>query len=73
MAAIYMNSVSLQKKIDAYDIRIQELQEEIDKETARAEKIEEFRKYTQTKGFVEEMAQDVLGLVYDGEILFKQE
>lgn len=73
MLAITFNAISMQKKINDYDIRIQELQAEIDKEKKRAEEIEEYRKYTQTKGFVEEMAQNVLGLVYESEILFKQE
>lgn len=73
VAVIAVSAVGLQKKIDAYDAKIQELQAEIKKEEERAQKLEEFRKYTQTKGYVEEIAQDKLGLVYDGEILFKQE
>lgn len=68
-----MSAMSLQKKIDAYDARIQELTAEIQKEEQRAKDLEEFRKYTQTKGYVEEVAQDKLGLVYDGEIIFRQE
>lgn len=73
VAVIAVSAVGLQKKIDAYDAKIHELQAEIQKEEERAQKLEEFRKYTQTKGYVEEIAQDKLGLVYDGEILFKQE
>ena len=30
-------------------------------------------KYTQTKAYVEEVAKDKLGLVYEGEILFKED
>lgn len=73
VAVIAYSAIGLQKKIDAYDEKIEELQAQIQKEEERAQKIEEFRKYTQTKGYVEEVAQDQLGLVYDGEILFKQE
>lgn len=73
VAVIAISAVGLQKKIDAYDAKIAELQAEIQKEEERAKKLEEFRKYTQTKGYVEEVAQDQLGLVYEGEILFKQE
>jgi len=65
--------VGLQKKIDAYDQKIAELEAEIQREEERAKTLEEFRKYTQTKGYVEKVAQEQLGLVYDGEILFKQE
>ena len=73
VAVIAISAVGLQKKIDAYDARIRELQAEIQKEEERAQKLEEFRKYTQTKGYVEEVAQEKLGLVYEGEIIFKQE
>ncbi|MBQ1849188.1 MAG: septum formation initiator family protein [Lachnospiraceae bacterium] len=73
IAVIGYSAMGLQKKIDAMDARIEELQAEIQREEDRAQKLEEFRKYTQTKGYVEEVAQEQLGLVYDGEILFKQE
>ena len=42
-------------------------------EEERALEIEEFEKYTQTKMYIEEVARDKLGLVYEGEILFKDE
>lgn len=49
------------------------LQEEIDAEKIRTEEIAEYGKYTQTKKYVEELAKDKLGLVYEGEIIFKDE
>ena len=73
VGVIAVSAIGLQNKIDTYDKRIEELRAEIKREEERAEKIEEYRKYTQTKGYVEEVAQDKLGLVYEGEILFKQE
>ena len=33
----------------------------------------EYETYTQTKKYIEEVARDKLGLVYEGEILFKDE
>ena len=63
----------MRDKLDAYTARQEELQQQIDKEKARSEEIEEYRKYTQTKKFAEEIAKDKLGLVYEDEILFKQE
>ncbi|MCI9333955.1 MAG: hypothetical protein HFI98_04245 [Lachnospiraceae bacterium] len=42
-------------------------------EQKRAQEIDEFEKYTHTKKYVEEVARDKLGLVYEGEILFKNE
>ena len=53
--------------------QIASLSAQIDAETARAEEIEEYRKYTQTKAYVEEVAKDKLGLVYEGEILFQED
>ena len=47
------------------------LMQEIAAEEARAEEIAEYEKYTQTKKYVEEIAKEKLGLVYEGEIIFK--
>ena len=66
MVVVAVRSVELQRKIAG-------LSAQIDAETARAEEIEEYRKYTQTKAYVEEVAKDKLGLVYEGEILFKED
>lgn len=53
--------------------RIEELQSQIADEEERTEQIEEYARYTQTKKYVEEVAKDKLGLVYEGEIVFKDE
>lgn len=73
MVVVAVRSVELQRKIAGYDTQIASLSAQIDAETARAEDIEEYRKYTQTKAYVEEVAKDKLGLVYEGEILFKED
>lgn len=73
ICVIFVSGIGLQKKIDENNLKIQELTAEIQKEEERAVKLEEYRKYTQTKGFVEEVAQDQIGLVYPGETIFKQE
>ena len=73
MVVVAVRSVELQRKISGYDTQIASLSAQIDSETARAEEIEEYRKYTQTKAYVEEVAKDKLGLVYEGEILFKED
>ena len=66
-------SVELKAKQRVYEEREQVLLEQIAEEEKRTEEIEEFRKYTKTKKYAEEVAKDKLGLVYDGEILFKEE
>ena len=53
--------------------REQQLQEQIAAEEERAEEIAEYEKYTQTKKYIEDVAKDKLGLVYEGEIVFKDE
>lgn len=41
-------------------------------EQERTKEIEEYEKYTQTKKYIEEVAKDKLGLVHEGEIIFKE-
>lgn len=73
MIVVAFDSVEIQRKIDEQTAKETELLAEKEAEEIRAEEIEEYRKYTQTKRYVEEVAQDKLGLVYEGEILFKAE
>ena len=73
MVVVAVRSVELQQKIEGYDTQIASLNAQIEAENARAEEIEEYRKYTQTKAYVEEVAKDKVGLVYEGEILFKED
>ena len=61
----------LKQKQETYAAKEQALQEQIDAENARTQEIEEYRKYTQTKKYVEEVAKDKLGLVKEGEIIYK--
>ena len=73
LVVVAVKSVELRDKKEIYDIKVEQLQAEIEAEKARTEEIEEFRKYTQTKKYVEEIAKDKLGLVYEGEIIFKDD
>ena len=53
--------------------RIEALNSLIEEEKKKAEEIEEYSKYVQTKKYAEEVAKDKLGLVYEDEIIFKAE
>lgn len=66
-----IGSVQLKQKNRSYQAREEALQEAIEEEEARAAEIEEFEAYTQTKKYVEDVAKDKLGLVYEDEIIFK--
>lgn len=69
---VAIKSVELNKKRDELLTKEQQLTEQYESEQKRTESIEEFRTYTQTKRYAEEVAKDKLGLVYDGEVLFKE-
>ncbi len=72
MVVVAIKSVGLQQKIDEKTAELKQLEEQIAEEKQRALEIEEFSKEVQTKGYIEEQAREKLGLVYEGEILFKE-
>ncbi len=73
MIVVAVKSVELRQKLDTYTDKENQLNSQLETERERTEEIEEYRTYTQTKRYVEEVAKDKLGLVYEGEILFKEE
>ena len=73
VVVVSVRSNELQEKCEVYAAREAVLEQQIEEEKARTEEIEEYRKYTQTKKYAEEVAKDKLGLVYEGEIIFKEE
>lgn len=73
LVVVAVKRVEIGAKMDTNQAKIEQLNGQIADEEARAEKIKEFEKYTHTKGYVEEVAHDKLGLVYEDEIIFKEE
>ena len=73
LIVVAFNSIGLMAKKVSYQQKEAVLQEQIAVEQERAQEIEEFEKYTHTKKYIEEVARDKLGLVYEGEILFEDE
>lgn len=73
LVVVSVKSVELRQKLEAYQAEEKALQEQIDAENARTQEIVEYRKYTQTKKYVEEVAKEKLGLVNEGEIIYKPE
>lgn len=73
LVVVSFKSAELRQRKEAYRQREAALEAQIAKEEERALEIEEYGKYTQTKKYIEEVARDKLGLVYEGEILFKDE
>lgn len=50
-----------------------EIEMQIEAQKQRQEELVEFKKYTKTKKYAEEVAKDKLGLVYRDEIIFRPE
>lgn len=73
LVAVSVKGVKLRSQLAAYQTQYEQLEDQIEAENKRTEEIEEYRKYTQTKKFVEEIAREKLGLVYEDEILFQEE
>ncbi|MCR5099748.1 MAG: septum formation initiator family protein [Butyrivibrio sp.] len=73
LVVVSVKGYSLLQKEKVYQAKEEALQAQIDEETQRAEEIVEFEKYTHTRKYIEEVAKDKLGLVYPGEIIFKNE
>ena len=65
------DGANLMKKRNANDEKIAAIQQEIDAEMQRSEDLKEYEKYTKTKKFAEETAKQKLGLVHEGELIFR--
>lgn len=70
---VLVGSAKLRNEIANKQEVIAQLDEEISAEKAKKEEIEEYAKYVKTKKFVEEVAKEKFGLVYENEIIFKAE
>lgn len=73
LITVSVRSMELRDKLDTYIAKQEQLEKQIAQEKERTLEIEEFGKYTQTKKYAEEVAKDKLGLVYEDEILFRQD
>ena len=72
MAVLLVQGSSLRGKLAANENREQELQQQIDAEQQRTEEIEDLQDYMKSDEYAEKTAREKLGLVKDGEILFKE-
>ena len=66
-----IGSLQLKQKNQTYQNRETALEKQIADETERSKEIEDLETYTKTKKYVEDVAKEKLGLVYEDEILFK--
>ena len=73
MIAVSVNEMSLNKRLGENRKRTVQLKKEIQTEEQRAADIEEYRRYTSTAAYIEEIAREKLGLIYEGETVFKED
>ena len=71
LVLVQMGSLNLKNKINVKNAEAAALDLQIEAENQRGEEIEKFGKQVQTKGYIENVAREKLGLVYEDEILFK--
>ncbi|MCM1308374.1 MAG: septum formation initiator family protein [Butyrivibrio sp.] len=71
--AVSSMSRSLEGRNNRDSAKIEQLRNEIEQEKERAEQLEAYEKYVNTKQFVEEIARDKMGLIYPDEKIFKEE
>lgn len=70
-SVVVIKSMQLQKKRDEYNKKIESLNSQIEEQKERTKELEEYEKYTKTTKYVEEVAKDKLGLVYEDEVVFE--
>ncbi|MCR5440859.1 MAG: septum formation initiator family protein [Lachnospiraceae bacterium] len=63
----------VKQRLSVYEQQDQALDEQIAAQLERTEELNELEKYVQTKAYAEEQAHEKLGLVNEGEIIFKLE
>lgn len=73
LVVVGVNAVSLGRRLVENKKRLETLREEIRMEDERADDIDEYRRYTRTDAYIEEVAREKLGLIYEGETVFKEE
>jgi cell division protein DivIC len=73
VAVMLIQCLDIYQKNQSYAAEQTQLQQQLEEEEARTEEIEAYREYIKTDEFVEEVAYEKLGLIYKGEIIFKED
>lgn len=72
-AVISYSGIRLQEEKRALEKQKSELEAELQSEQERSEELESHRAYMQTVRYIEEIAREVLGLVYPDETILRPE
>ena len=72
-AIVSYRRVSLGQEREEAELKLSRLGAQKQEELERKEEIAEYKAYTKTNKYIEDMAREKLGLVYKDEILFEAE
>lgn len=64
-------TISLSEQTAKYQATIDEYQKDMDKLEQEKEEIAELKEYVESDRYIEEMAREKLGLVYEDEVIFE--
>jgi len=73
LVVVGVRGIELNNRLEALKTEAAQVDAKIAAEQQRTEEIKEYEKYTQTKMYYEEIAKKILGLVYEDEIIIKEE
>ena len=65
--------VKLYKEDQTYIAKEKELNERLEDATEEQQQLADYEQYTQSQQYIEEVAKSKLGLVYNNEIVFKEQ
>ena len=65
--------VNLYKEDQAYLAKEKELSAQLEEATEEQQQLADYEQYTQSQEYIEEVAKSKLGLVYNNEIVFKEQ
>ena len=71
--ALFIGGYRLNKKIDSALANKADLEDQIRDEEIRREEIEELEEYMKTDEYIREVAREKLGLVDEGDIIFRKD
>lgn len=72
MVILLVQGQRLNAQASANEQRMAELEQQIEDENQRTQEIGDLEEYMQSDEYLEKVAKDKLGLIKDGEIIFKE-
>ena len=73
LVVLGFNVIKLYQKNQVYAARQQALEQQYEEQEQRKEDLSAFEEFTKTVEYVEQVAREKLGMVFDNEIVFKSD